>query len=513
VSTTSQSLDDRSGFALSGVGVTKRFGGVAALADVDVDVAPATCHAIVGENGAGKSTLMRILCGELAPDAGRVLVAGEPIGAGVHGARRAGIAMVHQELSLVPDMTVAENVSLGAPPARAGFVRAAAQRGAAREALDRVGMGSLDPDEPVARLPLAARQFVELAKALRRAPQVLILDEPTAALTPRETDRLHLLLEELRAEGMAVIYISHRLEEVMSLCSVATILRDGRKVGETAVQDTSSGQLVSLMVGRELKEDLRVHRTRSAGDVVLSAEGVAAPGVADVSVEVREREIVGIGGIVGAGRSEFVRAMIGLDPRTSGTTTIVRDGRTRTIRSYREAVRNGLCFVPEDRRREGLALDMTVSENLSLPSLDAISRAGFEQRSRRAGLVADVIAKLSIKTDSPQREGGALSGGNQQKVAFGKWLPRRPSVVVLDEPTRGVDVGAKAEIHRLVRAIADDGAAVLVVSSDLPELLALSDRILVLARGREAGWLDGETATSEAVMRLATGERTEVVHA
>jgi ABC-type sugar transport system ATPase subunit len=501
---------DRRRFALSAVSVTKHFGGVAAVTDVDLDVLPGTCHAVVGENGAGKSTLMRILCGEVRPNAGRVLVGGEPVGAGVHGARAAGIALVHQELSLVPDMSVAENIELGAPPTTAGVVRSRAQRRVAREALEMVGL-SIDPDEPVGRLPLAARQFVEVAKALRRSPKVLILDEPTAALTPQETERLHDLLRELQGRGMAVIYISHRLDEVMSLCSTVTVLRDGRKVGEVKVADTRPSQLVTLMVGRDLTTDLRARRHTAPGSVVLVASNVRAPNVNGVSLEVREGEIVGIGGIVGAGRSEFVRAMIGLDPRHSGDAWIVRNGRRESITSYRQAIRHGIGFVPEDRRKEGLALEMTVSENVSLPSLDAISHAGFEQRGARAKLVDDVIRQLAIKTDSPHRDGGALSGGNQQKVAFGKWLPKRPSAIVLDEPTRGVDVGAKAEIHRLIRAIADDGAAVLVVSSDLPELLALSDRILVLSRGCPVGWLDGATASSEAVMSLATREQEAVV--
>jgi ABC-type sugar transport system ATPase subunit len=495
---------------IAAVGVSKRFGGVAALTKVDLHVEPGSCHAVIGENGAGKSTLMRILCGELTPDEGQVVVRGVAVAdAGVHSARAAGIAMVHQELSLVPDMSVAENISLGAPPTALGFVRSRAQRQLARDALARVGVG-IDVDELVSRLPLAARQFVEIAKALRREPSVLIVDEPTAALTPRETDRLHDLLRELQRQGMAIVYISHRLREVFSLCSQATVLRDGQRMGQLAIADTTPDELIGLMVGRELAEEDEAQRDVAPGEPVLRATDVHARGVHGVSLEARASEIVGVGGLVGAGRSELVRAIIGVDRRERGDVVVRRADRWLRIDSYRAAIRHGIAFVPEDRRGEGVALDMSVAENLSLPSVAELSRFGVERRPERQRLVSGVIDALAIRTDSPDRLVGELSGGNQQKVAVGRWLPKTPSVVVLDEPTRGVDVGAKAEIHRQIRAIADGGAAVILVSSDLPELLALSDRILVLSEGRAAGWLDGAEATSESVMRLATSKREEL---
>jgi ribose transport system ATP-binding protein len=500
---------ERAGLALSAHGVSKHFGGVHALRDVDLDVAAGTCHGIVGENGAGKSTLMRILCGEVEPDTGGILVNGRPLDVGIDAARAAGIAMVHQELSLVPDLSVAENISLGQAPCRGGFVRFREQRRIAREALAKVGV-RMDCDELVRRLPLSARQFVEIASAVQRDPAVLIVDEPTAALTPQETERLHGLLRELRDRGIAILYISHRLQEVFSLCSVVTVLRDGRRVGQLRTDEASTDDVVNLMVGREVAAELKVERETQPGEPVLAAQGIRAPGVHGVSLDVREREIVGIGGLVGAGRSELIRAVLALDPRDAGEVVAFKDGQPRRIDSYRSAIRHGIAYVPEDRRLEGVAIDMSVADNLSLPSVGDVSRLGFESPRARQRLVDDVIHRLAIRTDSSKRDVGNLSGGNQQKVAFGKWLPKQPSVVVLDEPTRGVDVGAKAEIHRQIRAIADRGAGVIIVSSDLPELLALSDRVLVLSEGHEAGWLEREAATSENVMRLATSRRKEV---
>ena len=469
---------------------------------------------VIGENGAGKSTLMRVLCGELRPDIGRVYLDAQEMQHGVQAARRAGIAIVHQELSLVSELTVAENICLEDPPTRFGFVRTRARRDLALAALERAGV-ELDPDQQVGNLALAARQFVEVAKALRRNPKVLILDEPTAALTPQETKQLHRLLRDLLKDGISLVYISHRLEEVLEISSRIVVLRDGRTVAELQAADTNPDALVSLMVGRELTQDLRVGRSAQRGQLLLRATGIRAPRVRDLGLELYAREIVGVGGIVGAGRSEFVRAMIGIDPRDSGHTEVMGNGRFREVRSYAGALASGISFVPEERRVEGITLDMSVSENLTLPSLRALSRFGFERRGAGREIVDHLIRKLAIKVDSPRQEAGTLSGGNQQKLAFGKWLPRAPRVVVLDEPTRGVDVGAKAEIHRLIRDLADQGAAILLVSSDLPELLALSDRIVVLAQGRIAGTLDGDEATAEAVMSLATGtaSRSKDTHA
>lgn len=499
-------------YALTAVNVSKHFGGVQAVTNIDLDIRPGTCHAVIGENGAGKSTLMRILSGEIAPSAGTVLVGGRPAGRGVHAAHEAGIAMVHQELSLVSDLSVAENIVLGSTPTVAGFVRGGARRAAAVEALARVDL-SVDPDEITDELPLAARQFVELAKALHRNPEVLILDEPTASLTPQESDALHSLLTALAGAGMAIVYISHRIDDVLALCQTITVLRDGQKVRDIAAADTERDELVSLMVGHNRLGGVRTSTSerRQRGDVVLTARNIVAPMVNDASLDVHAHEIVGIGGVVGAGRSEWIRAILGVDPREAGEVWITTERGRHRIRSYQDALRHGVAYVPEDRRLEGLGLEMSVEDNLSLPSVSELASLGLLSRKRKLRLVKQAISATSIKTASTRTDAGALSGGNQQKIVFGKWLPRKPRLIVLDEPTRGVDVGAKAEIHRMIRAIADAGTAVLLVSSDLPELLDLSDTIIVLCRGTITGTLQREDATPDHVISLATRSQHSVI--
>lgn len=494
----------QSEFALSARQVSKQYGGVHAVKNVDLDIRPSSCHAVIGENGAGKSTLMRILSGEIGPSTGEVLVAGAPMGKGVHNAQRAGVAMVHQELSLVPGLSVAENIALGLTPTLAGFVRSKARRESAKRVLARVNL-DLDPDELVDQLPLAARQFVELAKALHRRPKVLILDEPTASLTPQETHALHSLLTQLAEAGMAIVYISHRIDDVLELCETITVMRDGRKVGELAADETDHDQLVSLMVGQHPARA----STRPAaggnprGELVLSAKNISTAIVTDASIDVYEHEIVGVGGVVGAGRSEWIRAILGVEPRQAGEVWITTEHGRYRVRSYQDALRRGVAYVPEDRRLEGLALDMSVEDNLSLPSLCALGRFGTIRKNRKNILVKLAIADTRIKTASPRAHAGSLSGGNQQKIVLGKWLPRKPRLIVLDEPTRGVDVGAKAEIHRMIREMARSETAVLLVSSDLPELLDLSDRIVVLSSGKVTGTLQRSEATPASVISLA----------
>lgn len=488
---------------LRAVDLSKSFGGVHAVRGVTFEVRAGTCHAVVGENGAGKSTLMRMLSGELAPTSGEIHIDGRPIHGGVHAAQSAGVAMMHQELSLVPHLTVAENVVLGAAPTRLGFILRKAQRQFALNALARAGL-ELNPDAEVGTLPLAARQFVELAKALHRDPKVLILDEPTASLTPKESDTLHELLQNLAADGMSIVYISHRIQDVLSFCTTVSVLRDGSKVGEVEASDTSSDALVSMMVGGELDlTNTQKSETRTPGEVVLRATGITTPVVTNASLELRRGEILGLGGVVGAGRSEWVRALIGLDPRTAGTTEIATADGFTEIRNYQQALAAGVAYVPEDRREEGLSLEMTVEENLALPNVVSISRGRIVNVRRKNDMVDSVIRSTRIKTSSSRSPASSLSGGNQQKIVFGKWLPRDPKIIVLDEPTRGVDVGAKAEIHRMIQRLADAGAAVLLISSDLPELLSMSDRIIVLSRGEIAGSLE-DNATADAVIRLAT---------
>ena len=492
---------------IEAVGISKHFGGVFAVDDVSLSVSPGEIHGLVGENGAGKSTLMRVLAGILTPDRGSVLVDGRPLeGGDTRAALDAGVALVHQELSLIPEMTVAENILLGSTPTQSGFIRAGTQRDIAGAALDEIGV-TVDLDEPVVRLSVALRQFVEIARAVARNPRVLILDEPTATLTPAETDYLLDMLERLAANGLAIIYISHRIPEIFRICHRVTVLRDGKHIDTVDIADTRPADLVDMMVGRELARDLAAtHEQRPPGQVVLRASGIRAVGVNDVDLEVRAGQIVGLGGLVGAGRTELVRAIIGADLRSAGEVTISTGDRTTRITGYRSAVNSGLAYVPEERRTDGLALTMTVADNVALPNRRKVSRTSvlsFQRITELAQRLADVVG---LRPPEIQREAGDFSGGNQQKVVVAKWLGREPGVIVLDEPTRGVDVGAKAEIHRLVRELAEGGTAVLVVSSDLPELLDLADVIHVMRDGRIVGTLPAEVADEKSVMSLASGE-------
>lgn len=497
---------DNSQPALEANGIVKRFGGALAVDDVSISVAPGEIHAVVGENGAGKSTLMRVLAGILIPDEGVVSVNGVSLTGGAKSALDAGIALVHQELSLIPEMTVAENILLGSTPTKFGFIRAAELRATAAAALDEIGV-SVDLDESISRLSVSLRQFVEIARAVARKPRVLILDEPTATLTPAETDYLLAMLQRLAAKGMAVIYISHRIPEVFRICNRVTILRDGQVVDVTKIEDTTPGAVIENMVGKELKQDLDSRRDAKPGEIVLSARGIRAHNVNGVDLDVRAGEIVGLGGLVGAGRTELVRAIIGADVRTAGSAFIMVEGAPRYITSYQVAVRAGIGYVPEERRTDGLALTMTVADNIALPNRRELSVFGVQLKQKTTAFVTALAAAVALRPPQIERNVGEYSGGNQQKVAIAKWLGRKPQLIVLDEPTRGVDVGAKAEIHRLVRELADTGAAVLVVSSDLPELLELSDVIHVIRDGRIMGTLSGAEADEKSVMSLASGEK------
>jgi len=493
-------------YILEARNISKHFGGVFAVDDVSLSVPRGQIHGLVGENGAGKSTLMRVLAGILKPENGKVIVDGKELRGGAAEAIEAGIALVHQELSLVPEMTVAENILLGSTPTRGGFIKRREQRRIAAEALNEIHV-KVDLDEPVARLSVALRQFVEIARAVARHPQVLILDEPTATLTPAETDYLLDMLQRLAKRNLAIIYISHRIPEIFRICDSVTVMRDGKHIDTVAIGDTQPDKLVDMMVGRELKLTLREHRgATNPGEVVLSARGIKAVGVNGVDLDVRAGEIVGLGGLVGAGRTGLVRAMIGADIRSAGDTTLKSDGMAVRITSYRMAVANGLAYIPEERRSDGLALTMTVADNITLPNRQVLSSAAILMFRKISQFAREMADKVGLRPPEIQREAGDFSGGNQQKMVLAKWLGRAPSVIVLDEPTRGVDVGAKVEIHRLIRDLADRGAAVLVVSSDLPELLDLSDVIHVMRDGRIVGTLPAEIADEKSVMSLASGE-------
>ncbi len=488
--------------------VVKRFGGAVAVDNVSVGVHSGEIHAVVGENGAGKSTLMRMLAGILSPDAGDILVGGSPLKGGPRAALDAGVALVHQELSLIPEMTVAENIVLGSTPTKADFIRGREMVSIARAALAEIGV-TVDVNERISRLSMALRQFVEIARAVARNPKVLILDEPTATLTPAETDYLLDMLQRLASTGMAIIYISHRIPEVFRICTSVTILRDGVLVTSGPVDQTTPNAVIDSMVGRELAKELATRRDATLGDVVLHARDIRAKNVHGVDLDVHAGEIVGLGGLVGAGRTEIVRAIIGADPRDAGYVTMTSDGRTRRIGSYHSAVRAGIGYVPEERRTDGAALTMTVSDNIALPNRMALTVGGVLSRGKVLAYVRRFVDIVGLRPPEIQREVGEFSGGNQQKVVIAKWLGREPKLIILDEPTRGVDVGAKAEIHRLVSELADNGAAVLIVSSDLPELLDLSDVIHVIRDGKIAGTLTHDQASEKSVMALASGARTE----
>ena len=485
--------------------ISKAFGGAKAVDDVSVSVSAGEIHAVVGENGAGKSTLMRILSGIEFPDSGSVVVEGKEIENSAKASIDAGISLVHQELSLVPEMTVAENIYLGGFPTTAGFTKRNEMKKFAKETLKEIGV-EVDIDERISRLSVALRQFVEIARAVARKPKVLILDEPTASLTPAETDYLLAMLERLAKQGLSIIYISHRIPEVFRICHNVTILRDGKLVYVNEIKKTTPQEVINQMVGRELKLDLESRREAKPGDVVLSAKGIKAPGVNDVSLDVRAGEIVGLGGLVGAGRTELIRAIIGADNKTAGNVTITINGKKQQITSYMSAMRNGVAYVPEERRVDGLAMTMTVSDNIYLPNRKDLAASGIINLGKVAKVAKELADKVGLRPPEIKREAGQYSGGNQQKIVIAKWLHKNPHFVVLDEPTRGVDVGAKAEIHRLVKELADQGTAVLVVSSDLPELLELSDVIHVVRDGKIMGTLDGKTADEKQVMGLAAGE-------
>ncbi len=484
-------------------GLGKRFPGVVALDGISFDLHAGEVHVLLGENGAGKSTLIKCLAGVYQPDAGEIYVDGARVHLPTTAAAEAlGIATIYQEFNLVPQLSVAENVLLGRQPRRLGVVDKRRMNDRAREALARVGL-TLDPRTPVGRLGVARQQLVEIAKALSLDARVLILDEPTAALTDDEVDRLLGLMTELRERGVGMVFISHHLEEIRRIGDRVTVLRDGRSVG-TVPATTSTDELVRMMVGRSIEQQYPRERTPAAGEL-LAVEHLTRPGVfEDITLTVRAGEVVGLAGLVGAGRTEVLRAIFGADPYASGTVRV--RGKPITAHDVHAAIAAGLGLVPEDRKAQGLVLGATVGENLALVQLRRATRAGVIDRGWLRDLAARAVRDLSIRTPSLTAPVRNLSGGNQQKVVMGKWLAADPAVLLLDEPTRGVDVGAKVEIYQLINKLTAAGRGVLMVSSELPEVLGICDRILVMAQGRLVGELTHAEATQDAVMALAVQE-------
>ncbi|MEA5155254.1 sugar ABC transporter ATP-binding protein [Raineyella sp.] len=480
--------------------VSKRFGPITVVDEVSVDLYPGRVTALLGENGAGKSTLIKMMCGVYQPDGGRILVDGRQTTIpDTRVAEAHGIATIHQELNLAPNLSVAENVMLGRTPASFGLVRPGEMKRRAKAALDRIGL-DVDLDRPVGTLGVARQQLVEIAKALAVDARILILDEPTAALTGREISQLFEVVEELRAKGVAMAFISHHLDEIAEIGDSVTVLRDGRFVGRVPAS-TPEDELIRMMVGRDIDEQFP-RRPAPPGDVLLKVDGLTAPGrFTDVGFEVRAGEVLGIAGLVGAGRTEVLRAIAGADDYTSGT--IHLQGQRLPRGRVAQAISLGIGHVPEDRKAQGLVLGGTVEENLGYATLWSTGHAGLADRRGQRQRAADVAKQLRVRfasLDQPVRD---LSGGNQQKVVFGRWVQAHSRVLLLDEPTRGVDVGAKVEIYELINRITDNGGAVVMVSSELPEVLGMSDRIVVMSRGRVAGELPVAQATQDNVMALA----------
>jgi rhamnose transport system ATP-binding protein len=482
----------------------KSFGAVRALQGVSLELFAGEAHALAGENGAGKSTLIKTLAGVHRPDTGRVLVDGEPVV--FHGpsdARDAGIAVIYQEPTLFPDLTVAENIFMGRQPRRSlGRVDHKAIRDATAALIKRLGV-DLDPEQPCRGLSIADQQIVEIAKALSFDARVLIMDEPTAALTGAEVARLFGVVRTLREHGAAVLFISHRLEEIFGLCQRVTTLRDGRWISTEPIDGLTEDDLVRRMVGRDLGE-LYPKQPAEIGSTALEVRRLTREGVfTDVSFDVRRGEIVALAGLVGAGRSEVAQAVFGVDRPDAGEVRVA--GKPLRRGSPTAAMAAGIALVPEDRRQQGLVMEMSVERNIGLTGLDRLGRGGLVRKTLERGRAADWAVRLQLKYNRLSDAVGVLSGGNQQKVVLAKWLATEPTVLIVDEPTRGIDVGTKAEVHRLLSSLAADGLAVLMVSSDLPEALGMADRVLVMHEGRISAELSRDEATEETVMAAATG--------
>ncbi len=484
--------------------ITKRYPGVVALDEVSFEVQRATCHALVGENGAGKSTLGKILAGIVRPDDGRILLDDkELILRSPADAKRHGIAIVHQELLFCEHLSVAENLFLAEMPTARGVLDGKAMIREAERALAAVG-ASFDPRETVGSLSISKQQLVQIAAALNQGARILVFDEPTSSLTSAETDRLLELIRNLVKDGVTCLYVSHRLEEIFAICQYITVLRDGKHIRTTPASETSQDEVVHAMIGRELEEDIHRAPDPPTDQPFVQVEGLTRPGLfEDVSFEIRRGEILGLAGLVGSGRSEVAETLFGLHGEARGTVRL--GGRTVTPRTPAQALANGIGLIPEDRKRHGLVLTMSVAENVSLPILRRLSPWGVVRTREETALTRDFIERLRIRTPSEHTVVAHLSGGNQQKVVLAKWLAANCDFLLIDEPTRGVDVGAKAEIHELIRSLAREGKAILLISSDMPELFALCHRLLVLREGRAVGELPRSAFSPAPLLRLMTG--------
>jgi ribose transport system ATP-binding protein len=488
-------------------GVSKRYGGVRALENADLAIDAGRIHAVLGENGAGKSTLIKIMAGVVAPDEGTMLLEGEPVAfASPSEAQAAGIACIFQELSLIPDLSVADNISISDPPSRFGLIDRRAQRRVAEEALARAGADNIHPSALVKDLSLSRRQMVEIAKALARKPRILILDEATSALTAADVTRIYAVLKRLRADGLALVYISHRMHEIAELADDCTVFRNGCSVASYAAGTKSDSEIVELMVGREVGAGFPARPARSAADAPprLEVAGLGWDGrLNDISFRLHAGEVVGLGGLDGQGQRELLLALFGVLRRTTGRISI--DGRPVAIESPSVAKRKniGMALIPEDRKSEGLMLPMSVRDNLSFAALDALSRFGVVDAPAERAAVDRIVRQLAVRSDGIHVPAGSLSGGNQQKLVIGKWLMVSPRILLLNDPTRGIDVGTKQEIYALLRDLAQAGAAILFYSTDIDELVGCCDRVLVMVEGAIRRELTGGEITEHALVSSA----------
>lgn len=484
-------------------GVRKTFGSVTALADGSLTVEPGSIHALVGENGAGKSTLIKVVAGLHQRDEGTFRFRGEDVSfSSTAEAKDAGIAVIYQEPTLFPDLSVTENIFMGRQPLGRG--RRIDKQGMITEAqrlFSRLGV-DLDPRRPAQGLSIADQQIIEIAKAISLDAHLLIMDEPTAALSGVEVERLFSVARSLRDEGRGLVFISHRFDEVFDLCDTITVMRDGSYVGTTPAAETNNDELVKMMVGREV-EELFPKIPAERGGVILDVKGLSTAGTFhDVSFQVRAGEIVGLAGLVGAGRSEIARAVFGVDPYDSGTVTLC--GKKIPKTKPQAAIRAGMALVPEDRRQQGLVIESSVARNIGAAIRNELARFGLITSATENRASAPWAQKLQVKTGALSMHAATMSGGNQQKVAIAKWLATDPRLLIIDEPTRGIDIGTKSEVHRLLSELAAEGLAILMISSELPEVLGMADRVLVVSEGRITAELDREEATPEAVMHAAT---------
>ena len=485
-------------------GIDKSFGGNAVLNGAGFLLDDGEVHALMGENGAGKSTLMKILTGVYTKDAGQVIVDGKEVCYNnPQEAEKAGIVFIHQELNVLFDLTVEENMFLGKEIKKVfGICDRKAMRKRVQEILDMLGV-DIDPTQRMDELSIGQQQMIEIAKALMVDAKVLIMDEPTAALTQSETEVLFKVVNSLRKKGVSIVYISHRMEEIFELCDRITILRDGTYIDTKRIADIDMNDIVKMMIGREIGERYPV-RNSKIGDVAFEVKNLNCPGAFEnVSFEVRAGEVLGVSGLMGAGRTEIMQAIFGNMPNVTGQ--LFLDGKEIKNKNPQQAIQNGIGFITEDRKVEGLMLEESIMKNISLANLGRISNGGVINKKKEQELVNKGIEELRIRCFGPQHECNNLSGGNQQKVIFAKWIYTNPKVLILDEPTRGVDIGAKKEIYNIINELAAKGVAIIMVSSELPEVLGMSDRVMVVREGEVRGILNKEEANQESIMTLATG--------